>query len=378
MQHAENMGAHMNRREKMGSLNAELVDLQNKLADVSILKSIEMRDRVAEIKSVLKTMGSEADGVDYFTDTAAVLFRYYGLIDGESSASKCLDVVPTKTLQDKQEKQKSNSILKYFGIPEVESDFKKNKNEGEDCKQQRGSLLDSYMEMVNKSHVKQELLEDRRALCSHCGSEDRTLMNNDGFVICNGCHTVEYTIVDHEKPSYKEPPKEITYFSYRRSAHAREWLNQVQGKETTDIPEEVFDSILHEIKKQRIDNIANLTHAKVKSILKKIKIGKYYEHTAYIINRLNGNSAPSMPLELEEKLLNMFLAVQVPFARHSPLSRKNFISYSYTIRKCIELLSEDQYIKYFPYLRSRDKLANNDVIWRKICKDLNWEFIRSL
>ena len=36
--------------------------------------------------------------------------------------------------------------------------------------------------------------------------------------------------------------KDTSHFSYKRINHfQREWCNQVQGKESTDIPDEIFD-----------------------------------------------------------------------------------------------------------------------------------------
>ena len=57
---------------------------------------------------------------------------------------------------------------------------------------------------------------------------------------------------------------------------------------------------------------------------------------------------------------------------------KNFLSYSYVLHKFCELLEFDNLLEYFPLLKSREKLHQQDLIWEKICKDLNWEFIPSL
>lgn len=214
--------------------------------------------------------------------------------------------------------------------------------------------------------------------CQHCGTTDRTVMLHDGYIFCNRCFTLEYVLVDHEKPSYKDPPKEITYFAYKRINHFNEWLNQVQGKETTDIPDEVYDKILLEIKKQKITNMADLTNAKVREILKKLRINKYYEHIPHIINRLSGVSMPHIPPDLEDRLRHMFCQIQVPFLKHSPPTRKNFLSYSYVLHKFMQLLDKDQYVHSFPLLKSRDKLICQDQIWAKICEELGWEFVRSL
>ena len=73
-------------------------------------------------------------------------------------------------------------------------------------------------------------------------------------MICRKCD-ISYIIIDSDKPSYKDPPKEVCYFAYKRINHFNEWLAQFQAKETTDIPVKIYDQILLEIKKERIDNI---------------------------------------------------------------------------------------------------------------------------
>lgn len=39
---------------------------------------------------------------------------------------------------------------------------------------------------------------------------------------------------------------------------------------------------------------------------------------------------------------------------------------------------QDEYLKFFPLLKSNEKLYKQDQIWKKICKDLRWEFIPSV
>lgn len=155
-------------------------------------------------------------------------------------------------------------------------------------------------------------------------------------------------------------------------------MSQVQGKETTDIPEEVYDAILLEIKKQRITNMATLDVGKVQQILRKLKMNRYYEHRAYIKYKLNGIAIPHLEPEVEDKLRNMFKMIQPVFLKYMPNSRKNFLSYSYVLHKMVQLLGKDEYLSNFPLLKSRDKLQQQDQIWKKICEDLGWTFIRSI
>ena len=57
---------------------------------------------------------------------------------------------------------------------------------------------------------------------------------------------------------------------------------------------------------------------------------------------------------------------------------KTFLSYSYVLYKFCELLSEDKYLKYFPLLKSKEKLYQQDVIWKKMCETLMWEYIPTI
>ena len=124
--------------------------------------------------------------------------------------------------------------------------------------------------------------------------------------------------------------------------------------------------------------MAKLQPTKVREILKKLKLNKYYEHVPHIINRLNGLPAPIMTRQMEEKLRIMFKEIQTPFIKHCPKDRKNFLSYSYVLHKFVQLLELDEFLVCFPLLKSREKLHQQDLIWQKICQDLKWEFIKSL
>ena len=93
------------------------------------------------------------------------------------------------------------------------------------------------------------------------------------MVICNKCGTQKQFLVEHEKPSYKEPPKEVCFYAYKRINHFREILAQFQAKETTQIPEEVLTNIRLQIKKERI-TLKQMTNKKAKDILKKLGYNK--------------------------------------------------------------------------------------------------------
>ena len=244
--------------------------------------------------------------------------------------------------------------------------------------QTKDTIFEKYMKLIDKNYINITNDNiDNYDTCPKCMIE-MLLNNNTGQLICPKCGIMENIIVDSDKPSFKEPPKEMTSFCYKRINHLNEFLAQFQAKETTDIPEDVYNEILMEIRKERITNMALITPDKMRILLKKIKKNDYYEHIPYIINQLNGLPAPVIAPEIEEIIRGMFKAIQIPFEVYCPNKRKNFLSYNYVMYKFFELLELDEYLDCFQLLKSRTKLHQQDEIWKNICKDLNWEFIKSL
>ena len=214
-------------------------------------------------------------------------------------------------------------------------------------------------------------------VCYDCNIE-KILYQTDGIIVCPSCGIQEKILISVNKPSYKQPPREMSYFAYKRINHFNEWLAQFQAKETTDIPKSVYDSIIEEIKKESYISIDTIRISKLRSILKKLKLNKYYEHVPHIINRLTGTPAPIITRDIEIKLRSMFKEIQNPWMKYCPHNRSNFLSYSYVLYKCLQLLEMDKYLEYFTLLKSREKLAEQDKIWKCICSELRWEYIKTI
>ena len=195
-------------------------------------------------------------------------------------------------------------------------------------------------------------------------------------MVCNSCYRNTPYIYQKEKPSYKEPPQEVCFYAYKRINHFREILAQFQAKEITQISDELIDRIKMQVQKERIP-IEELTNAKTKSILKKLGLNKYYEHIPFIKDRL-GIKPPVMTPDLEDKLCSLFLEIQRPYSRVCPDNRVNFLNYYYTIYKLCEMLGQHQFLPFFPMLKDREKRIEQDEIWKKICRELNWKFIATV
>jgi hypothetical protein len=212
-------------------------------------------------------------------------------------------------------------------------------------------------------------------VCGKCSGE-LIPVESEGVMICKSCSNQINFIIEHEKPSYKEPPKEVCFYAYKRINHFREILAQFQAKETTQIPDEVLENIILQIKKERI-TLEQMSNKKAKDILKKLGYNKYYEHIPFIKDKL-GIKPPIMKPRLEETLCCLFMDIQKPYAKHCPDDRVNFLNYYYVLYKMCELLGENQFLPFFPMLKDPVKRIEQDDIWKKICKELHWEFIPTI
>jgi hypothetical protein len=262
----------------------------------------------------------------------------------------------------------------YLNVSHILNDYYELKNNS-----QNYNVLDLLYEYVratgnNNIVVKKKNQKEEFEFCPKC---DVPLINSDYYLICNECGKATPWFLD-TAPSYKEK-QEYEYnqpYKYLKINHFDECLSQFQGKENSEIPNNVLDGLHKEIKKNRITDLKKLNHNIIYEFLKKLSFNNYYEHIPLIIKLLGGTAPPSISTQNEEKLRLMFYQILEPFEKYCPSDkRKNLISYQYILYKFFELLELDEFLDYFKLLKNRDKLYDHDQIWKNICKDLKWQYI---
>ncbi len=360
-------------------LNKKMANYQKKkmseLSPEEIEKKFELKDKIEELNKKIEIIKSKREDIDYFLDTGNLLFQYYTITNDIANGN-----MKKNTFKKSQNPSSGKSVMEYFkSTADSSSDSGEDDNSAQSKTKvfhSRANIYDQYMTKTDNNFV----LKNEGSsidICKDCGVE-KTLYISDGKLICNLCGEETTILVDSDKPSYKDPPREVSYFAYKRINHFNEWLAQFQAKESTDIPQDVYDNIILELKKERIVNMSELTPQKLREILKKLKKNKYYEHIPHIINKLNGIPPPVMTRETEEELRRMFKEIQLPFHKFCPANRKNFLSYSYVLHKFVQLLELDEFLPCFMLLKSREKLHQQDQIWKKICEHLKWQYIPSI
>lgn len=341
-----------------------------------------------KVEQELKSIRNKIDNIDeksvvfdYYLQNGDLLFQYYDIQDRINRGADNVVSIGDRARPGSVFEALENASKQDSSGSRPNNQTHTNHHNNRDQKGEtlrRDALLDQYLQRMDPLYNRPSInaLNDTSFVCDACG-HDMKISVNDATVSCPECGYHKMILMDSDKPSYKDPPREVSYYAYKRINHFNEWLAQFQAKESTEIPAEVFENIQGQIKKERIQP-SSLNRSKIREILKKLKYNSYYEHVPHILSRLNGHTAPVMDRETEEKLRYLFKEIQPSFQKHCPADRSNFLSYSYVLYKLCELLELDDFLHCFPLLKNRDKLYAQDKIWEKICKDLQWEFIRSI
>jgi hypothetical protein len=349
--HEEMMLKFKNNDEKLiPELQIKIKKLKKQMKNKTLQRDeiLNLKESISDIKKQIKNV--EKEKKKYFLDNSEYVFNYY-----ENK----------KILSEDNNNDKKRVLHSFF-----------NKNAKKEKK--NAMILNNsqkYLNNIDESFFDINFYIQKHEICKKCGGE-LISVESEGVLICKKCSQQVSFLIEHEKPSYKEPPKEVCFYAYKRINHFREILAQFQAKETTQIPKEVIDNIIHQIKKERI-GLESITNKKAKDILKKLGYNKYYEHIPFIKDKL-GIKPPIMKQSLEETLCSLFMDIQKPYAKHCPDDRVNFLNYYYVLFKMCELLGETQFLPYFPMLKDPVKRIEQDEIWKKICKELNWEFVPTI
>jgi|TARA_B110000259_G_scaffold111321_1_gene127199 ribosomal protein S27E len=354
---------HINSIKKFEIKNNRIETITQQIKDLNIialtnihwLSNVEIKEKIKDYNQELNKLNTENE-LDYYENVGEILFNYYDIVN--------------QTVGIKQLNPTKYTILEALNI-------KIDNNEHLSEYKDKSKLVNEYLAITDNKYINHIDGEFTNTKCINCSNEMTNLVQ-EALSVCLSCGYQDVLLAEQNRPIMLYDKKDGIHYSYKRINHFREWISQIQGKESTDIPNEVFEKILNELKKEKITDTAKLTPKFMRTILKKLRTHKYYEHTAYIINRINGIPPPQFSPELEQNLSNMFMQTQPLFIKYAPANRLNFISYSYILHKFFLILNIPEYLPLFPLLKSRQKIAQNEDVFKKICKELKWTWIPSI
>lgn len=413
----ENKKTLPQKRKKLKDLHKELenntgLDLSEKSKIMSTIDNLEIDIKNIEGDSQSLEYISKAGDllINYYNITASVYYNSDGLTDTFDDNTDTninteteIDVNSTskKKQQDRPDKLKelnnmskinrkvkkpvkkrrivqnttvSRSILQFLPVQESQQEIEE-KEKNSELILNRATLQHKFLMVVNPGYACGKVKANKIVCCENCGTE-MMLIQSEGCYVCVKCGVSENIIMESELPSHRELANEKQKYPYKKINHLKEKLNQFQSKESADVPDEICNRVIADLRKRKISP-QKCTPLIIRRILKKHKLTDWYEHLQQIYCKISGNPPITLSSDIEETIITMFQAMQESFRKHCPSTRSNFLSYSYVLNKLFKILQMPEHSKYFGLLKSKEKLREQDIIWAKICRDLGWKFYSS-
>lgn len=381
----ETFDAFVQRKRKEARESSDTVAIQARLAELKLQHEglthrYQWRQRVRVTRQIreleelttLRESGKEQERLEAVIDRYVQAYQAEDASSTVSSKSRSRKRLVTGMFKNKAAAKAAAAAAKG---PALRVSF-----QAADGADKRFYMQDSFKhELMNELHDNTPpIYLIQGDVCQKC-NVSMIVLATEALLGCpKCCNTRLYIQATSSRIAYGEEV-EFANFSYKRQNHFQEWLNTFQAKESTEVPEDILEMVIsHLYTYKKVTKIKLITQKKVREVLKELSLRKYYDHCAQIVARITNQLPPRMSPFQGEQVKLMFSAIQGPFNIHCPPERTNFLSYGYCLYKFCELLGYDEFLPCFPLLKGKDKLAAMDKIWKKICVELDWQFIPSV
>ena len=178
-------------------------------------RKFELKSQIDEIEKKIAHIEQQNNPIKYFVHTGHTLFQYYNKVN---VVEQIQPVVENKN-------PLSKSILEFFKtdnplVPTM-GIIQESVSESKNVKT-KTQMMDKYMSYVDSRYITDKNKEDDIEVCNTCNTQ-KLFIHAEGIMVCQKCGIQDYVLIDCDKPSYKEPPKEIAYFAYKRINHFNCW-----------------------------------------------------------------------------------------------------------------------------------------------------------
>lgn len=230
-----------------------------------IMEKDRLRDNIVELKERINKISSKEEENNYFLEVGLLLHNYYENVetaknvesdsknfeknllytsDNENENDNIIQDEEEDELEDGDdeiesvpEKVSYKSVINFFNDRESKGDEKeKEKDNGytsmkisdfvkEEAVFKKKNILDDYLKKINSNYVSKIKVDMNICKCPNC-NEEMILYPSDGIQICDKCGLQENILIESDKPSFKDPPMEVSYFSYKRINHYNEYKRQ--------------------------------------------------------------------------------------------------------------------------------------------------------
>ena len=86
----------------------------------------------------------------------------------------------------------------------------------------KNDVIDKYMRKMDPNYQVPLEYDENIDFCENCKCS-MTIVHSEGIIRCEKCGMQEDILIDSDKPSYKDPPREMSYYSYKKLNHLSEY-----------------------------------------------------------------------------------------------------------------------------------------------------------
>jgi len=237
-----------------------------------ILYRDQLRDNINEIKMKIQNINNNNDIHKYYLDVGVLLHNYYENIEiSKNDDLKSTNFednlinfdndifdddldndnisVKSNELNNSNNTIGNNTILNFFNeskndnrsvnnvINSNDSNDVNNKNESvysstkisdfvkQEATFKKKNILDEYLQKIDTNYISRIKIDRDICNCPVCKVE-MVLYPSDGLQICEKCGLQQNILIESDKPSFKDPPLEVCYFTYKRVNHFNEFKRQ--------------------------------------------------------------------------------------------------------------------------------------------------------
>ena len=209
-------------------------------------------------------------------------------------------------------------------------------------------------------------------LCS-CGNK-MIIQSNTSELLCTNCGSIHTLIgsVFENSQFYQQEGNRYMHGTYDPNRHCKFWIDRIQAKENTIINDASINKIKQCIKKDKIENLKNISIDQFRIYLKQTKLSKLNDHIPLIKKMITGYIPPQLNHKELHLLFNYFDKATKIYNQIKPKEKSNSLYYPFLIWKILDLIIPDLQKKKellnCIHLQSYETLIDNDKIWYQICK----------
>ena len=255
-----------------------------------ILYRDSLKENILNIKNKINSISNNEELNNYYLNVGTLLHSYYENIENSKNNENNIENFEENLLNyndenieeftesfdddisynDKEEniesnvnkKENFNSVLHFFNNREKDNEEKtvedvipENKTEAgvytsmkisdfvkEESKFKKKNILDEYLQKIDPNYVSRIKIDMNICKCPKCDIE-MILYPSDGIQICYGCGYQQNILIESDKPSFKDPPMEVCYFSYKRINHYNEFYRINDKKQLTNQYFQLFKNL---------------------------------------------------------------------------------------------------------------------------------------